>query len=167
MPRPFRPSRLSVRTTWRNPGTAVARSSFVIGNKTGYLATTRSRPPAAEAYDWQPRPPSLYGMYYETVTGKWTALPRTLPSGDVAFLFYAYRPSNVQVEVACGGFSARATRCLTRKLKIGKREPSLSGSRWGRLLRLSPIASATPEEEARERLVVLHKFALILGDCRE
>ncbi|MGA2068497.1 MAG: hypothetical protein ABSG86_26220 [Thermoguttaceae bacterium] len=70
-------------------------------------------------------PAPLYGMYHETLTGKWEGCPWDLASNDVAFLFYAYRPANVQVEVACGGFSARATRCLAAKLqeitrKLGK-----------------------------------------------
>jgi hypothetical protein len=56
------------------------------------------------------------GIYYETETGRWEACGWAPASEDVAFLFYAYRTGNVQVEMACGGFSARATRCLTRKL---------------------------------------------------
>ena len=61
-------------------------------------------------------PAPRYGIYYETKTGRWEACDWEPASDDVAFLFYAYRPGSVQVEVACGGFSARATRCLTRKL---------------------------------------------------
>jgi hypothetical protein len=60
-----------------------------------------------------PRP----GIYYESGSGHWQACRWALPSDDVAFVFYAYRPSSVQVEVACGGYSARSTRCLTRKLE--------------------------------------------------
>jgi hypothetical protein len=67
-------------------------------------------------------PAPMYGMYYETETGKWEGRPWELASNDVAFLFYAYRPSNVQVQVACGGFSARATKCLARKLEEITRE---------------------------------------------
>jgi hypothetical protein len=62
-------------------------------------------------------PAPRYGIYYETESGRWEACGWEPASEDVAFLFYAYRPSTVQVEVACGGFSARATRCLTRKLE--------------------------------------------------
>jgi len=90
----------------------------------------RYREKKDERWDRDPQPPSCcggvrlaaktraprYGIYYETKTGRWEACEWEPASDDVAFLFYAYRPSIVQVEVACGGFSARATRCLTRKL---------------------------------------------------
>jgi hypothetical protein len=90
----------------------------------------RYREKKDERWERDPQPPSCcgglrlaaktpaprYGIYYETKTGRWKACVWEPASDDVAFLFYAYRPSNVQVEVACGGFSARATRCLTRKL---------------------------------------------------
>ena len=67
-------------------------------------------------------PAPLCGMYYETETGQWEGRPWELASNDVAFLFYAYQPNKVQVQVACGGFSARATRRLSRKLKEITRE---------------------------------------------
>ncbi len=83
-----------------------------------------------ERWERDPQPPSCCGglrlaartpaprcgIYYETKTGRWEACPWEPASDDVAFLFYAYRPGSVQVEVACGGFSARATRKLTLKL---------------------------------------------------
>jgi hypothetical protein len=81
-------------------------------------------------------PTPLSGIYYETKTGVWEGCPCDLASDDVAFLFYSYRPSNEQVEVACGGFSARATMCLTRKLteitgKLGKPQFNSESLRLG------------------------------------
>jgi hypothetical protein len=58
----------------------------------------------------------LFGMYCETDNGEWDGYGWDLPSQDVGFLLYAYWPNNVHVEVACGGFSARATICLAKKL---------------------------------------------------
>jgi hypothetical protein len=81
--------------------------------------------------DDDPKPPSccgglklakntqapLPGIYFELKDGSWDGFTWDPASSDVAFLAYAYRPNAGQVEVACGGFSARATRCLTRKLQ--------------------------------------------------
>jgi hypothetical protein len=56
------------------------------------------------------------GLYYEVDKGKWECCPSITESSDAAFLFYAYRPNLAQVDVACGGFSSRATNCLTERL---------------------------------------------------
>jgi len=58
------------------------------------------------------------GMYYDTKTG-WQSSPWDLASRDVAFIFYAYHPNVGQVQVACGGFSARGTKCLTQAIREG------------------------------------------------
>jgi hypothetical protein len=78
-----------------------------------------------------PRPPSCCGgmqlaantsasqpgIYYATNTGEWKCCPCTPKTDDAAFFFYAYRPHLGQAEIACGGFSSRATHCLTRHLE--------------------------------------------------
>jgi len=91
----------------------------------------RYREKKDERWEADPQPPSCCGgvqlaaktpaprsgIYYQTRTGRWEAACWELASDDVAFFFYAYRPSKAQVEVACGGFSARATRKLTQNLE--------------------------------------------------
>jgi hypothetical protein len=61
-------------------------------------------------------PAPRFGMYFETEKGDWEDVGWDLPSQDIGYLFYTYRPNVAQVEVACGGFSARATMCLTQRL---------------------------------------------------
>lgn len=61
-------------------------------------------------------PSSLPGLFYELDRGKWECSPCIDESSDAAFLFYAYYPNVARVEIACGGFSSRATRWLTDKL---------------------------------------------------
>jgi hypothetical protein len=81
--------------------------------------------------DYDPQPPSCAGgmelaaelpasqpgLYYETKGGSWELCPWDPASSDVAFLFYRYFPPTAQVEVTCGGFSGRATSCLTEQLE--------------------------------------------------
>jgi hypothetical protein len=56
------------------------------------------------------------GIYYENDDGKWE--PCLVDErNDAAFLFYRHRPNRGRVEVACGGFSSRATHCLTENIE--------------------------------------------------
>ncbi len=77
-----------------------------------------------------PKPPSLCGgmrlaadtpapqpgIYYETAKKKWESCPWATESSDAAFVFYAFQRTIAQADIACGGFSSRATRCLTDNL---------------------------------------------------
>lgn len=77
-----------------------------------------------------PQPPSFFGglrlaedveadkpgLYCEVEDGRWRCCPWDIPSSDAAFVFYAYWPNTAHGEVACGGFSSRATHCLTQHL---------------------------------------------------
>jgi|YNPBryunderm2012_1023409.scaffolds.fasta_scaffold02001_2 hypothetical protein len=56
------------------------------------------------------------GIYYETQPGQWACCPWDAETHDAAFLMFAMYPARRRVEVACGGFSSRATHCLTDKL---------------------------------------------------
>jgi len=56
------------------------------------------------------------GIYYEAAPGQWECCPWDTETHDAAFLMYAMYPPRARVEVACGGFSSRATHCLTDKL---------------------------------------------------
>jgi len=56
------------------------------------------------------------GLYYETENGKWKCCQWDQPSHDAAFVFYMYHRHLGQADVACGGFSSRATNCLTEEL---------------------------------------------------
>ncbi|MGA2033604.1 MAG: helix-turn-helix transcriptional regulator [Thermoguttaceae bacterium] len=56
------------------------------------------------------------GLYYERDDGKWE--PCLVDErNDAAFLFYRHRLGSGRVEVACGGFSSRATHCLTEDIE--------------------------------------------------
>ncbi len=59
-----------------------------------------------------PRP----GLYYEKEDGSWDECACDPAASDAAFIFFAYHPSVARVEVACGGFSSRATDCMTKSL---------------------------------------------------
>ena len=56
------------------------------------------------------------GIYYETESGEWKCCPWEENAHDVAFVFYAYRPSVQELQLACGGFSSTATRLLSAHL---------------------------------------------------
>ncbi len=56
------------------------------------------------------------GIYYEAQPGQWACCPWDQKTSDAAFLMFAMYPARARVEVACGGFSSRATHCLTDKL---------------------------------------------------
>ncbi len=62
-------------------------------------------------------PASQPGIYYETAKKKWEFCPWAKESSDAAFVFYAFRRTIAQADIACGGFSSRATRCLTDNLE--------------------------------------------------
>ncbi len=93
-------------------------------------ASLRPCPMMFRYRDDDPQPPSfsggvqiaaetaapLPGIYYECDTGRWQCCPWDTEEHDAAFLFYAMYPARARVEVACGGFSSRATHCLTDKL---------------------------------------------------
>jgi hypothetical protein len=80
--------------------------------------------------DTDPKPPSCCGgeraargsasakpgIYYETPSGKWECCPWDATAHDAAFVFYIHRESQGRMEMALGGFSGRATRCLARLL---------------------------------------------------
>jgi hypothetical protein len=57
------------------------------------------------------------GLYYEVDDGSWEACVCDPASSDAAFFFYAFYPATAHLEVACGGFSSRATNCLTEHLE--------------------------------------------------
>jgi hypothetical protein len=61
-------------------------------------------------------PTEFPGIYCESDRGKWEGYPWDHASADVAFVFYSYQPHRGHLELACGGFSGRATRCLTTLL---------------------------------------------------
>ncbi|OHB75918.1 MAG: hypothetical protein A2W31_15680 [Planctomycetes bacterium RBG_16_64_10] len=91
----------------------------------------RSFPILFRFRDSDPKPPSCCGgmrlaantsasqpgIYYATNTGEWKCCPVTPETADAAFFFYGYRPHLGQAEIACGGFSSRATNCLTSHLE--------------------------------------------------
>jgi len=56
------------------------------------------------------------GIYYEAEPGQWACCPWDPQTCDAAFLMFAMYPARGRLEVACGGFSSRATHCLTDKL---------------------------------------------------
>jgi len=78
-----------------------------------------------------PRPPSCAGglrlaakmsveepgFYFEKEDGQWEACVWDRDLCDAAIFFYAYYPNLAHVDVACGGFSFRATNCLTKDLE--------------------------------------------------
>lgn len=77
------------------------------------------------------------GIYYETKDGHWECCPCEDPSQkkratrDAAFVCYRHRPNVSQVELACGGFSGRATGALATLLDPIVRElppPQYSGA---------------------------------------
>ena len=57
------------------------------------------------------------GLYGEMENGQWECCPWHIDSSDAAFVFYAYWPNTAHGQVACGGFSSRATHCLTQALE--------------------------------------------------
>jgi hypothetical protein len=93
-------------------------------------AKDRSCPFFFRYRDSDPQPPSMFGglqlssrlpapqpgLYYESDCNHWECCPWDPDTSDAAFVFYAYRPNLAQFEVACGGFSSRATACLSQKL---------------------------------------------------
>lgn len=56
------------------------------------------------------------GIYFETQNGQWEGCVCD-DLHDAGYLFYAYHPHTSTVEVACGGFSSRATNCLGHNLE--------------------------------------------------
>lgn len=62
-------------------------------------------------------PAPLPGIYYEAEPGRWLCCPWDPEEHDAAFLMYAMYPPRARLEVACGGFSSRATNCLSDKLE--------------------------------------------------
>jgi DNA-binding Xre family transcriptional regulator len=63
------------------------------------------------------RPAELQpGIWYESLDGSWQVAPWDENSHDAAFIAYVHRPNRGEVEVACGGFSSRATGLLTDHL---------------------------------------------------
>ncbi len=80
--------------------------------------------------DTDPKPPSFCGglhiaadtpapepgVYYQAERNRWKCVPWNEDASDAAFLFYAFYPRLARLEVACGGFSSRATNCLTEEL---------------------------------------------------
>jgi len=61
-------------------------------------------------------PAPLPGIYYEAKPDQWACCPWDPEEHDAAFFLYAIYPARARVEAACGGFSSRATHCLTDKL---------------------------------------------------
>lgn len=57
------------------------------------------------------------GIHYEQEGKLWKACPCNPADSDAAYIFFAYYPNTAHAEVACGGFSSRATNCLTRALE--------------------------------------------------
>ena len=55
------------------------------------------------------------GIYYETQDEGWACCPWELDKHDVAFVVYAYRPAVDELQLACGGFSGRATGYLAER----------------------------------------------------
>jgi hypothetical protein len=94
------------------------------------LVSERSCPIFFRYRDDDPRPPSCIGgtelssdvdspnpgIYYESAEGHWQCALSDA-SHDAAFLFYCNKRAAGIVEVACGGFSARATGLLTQHLE--------------------------------------------------
>jgi hypothetical protein len=92
-------------------------------------AKRRSCPLYFRYRDFDPAPSSLCGgmhlsgrdksrqpgIYYETAKGAGDCCPWSEERDDVAYVFYTQRPHLGRVEVACGGFSGRATRCLATR----------------------------------------------------
>ena len=64
----------------------------------------------------QEHAPEKPGIYYEKEGGKWDCLPCVFNQQDAAFVFYAYRPHLDELQLACGGFSGKATGCLAAQL---------------------------------------------------
>ena len=56
------------------------------------------------------------GIYFESENGKWEGCVCDAHH-DAAYLFYADHPHCNSAEVACGGFSSRATNCLSYNVK--------------------------------------------------
>lgn len=93
-------------------------------------ASLRPCPMLFRYRDDDPQPPSFCGgvqiaadtpapwpgIYYEAQPGQWVCCPWDAERQDAAFLMFAMYPARARVEVACGGFSSRATHCLTDKL---------------------------------------------------
>jgi hypothetical protein len=52
------------------------------------------------------------GLYYEQADGDWVGCPCSR-TADAALILITYRPPLDRLEVVLGGFSGRATRCLT------------------------------------------------------
>lgn len=110
--------------------TAFGGSPFVSLDNKLAKAVQRPCPMLFRYRDDDPQPPSFCGgvqiaadtpapkpgLYYESDKGKWECCPWDAESGDAAFVFYASYPHLARVEVACGGFSSRATDCLTNAL---------------------------------------------------
>jgi hypothetical protein len=49
------------------------------------------------------------GIYFESANGDWVRCPWVESERDAAFLVYAHSPGLNRLDVACGGFSSRAT----------------------------------------------------------
>ena len=100
------------------------------------LAQERACPLMFRYRERDPKPPSFCGgmtlarkekaarpgIYYETKDGEWKCCPCEDPSderetSDAAFVCYLHRPNLSQVELACGGFSGRATGALATLLE--------------------------------------------------
>ena len=62
------------------------------------------------------------GIYYETKDGDWACAGWDENRHDAAMVFYVHRESQGRLEMALGGFSARATRLLARTLATRSEE---------------------------------------------